>query len=67
MTSDGTQHLLLAILARAIRDLYHGDPRVRAEAQHWLVGDPLCVEICEYLGYSLSVLHHKMGLQLLPE
>jgi hypothetical protein len=62
MTSDGTSHLLCAILARAIRDLCHADPRVRGAAWQWLWEDPLCVEICEGLGYPVSTLHRAMGL-----
>ena len=62
MTSDGTSHLLCAILARAIRDLCHTDPLIRGAARQWLWEDPLCVEICEGLGYPVSTLHRAMGL-----
>lgn len=62
MTSDGTQHLLLAILARAIRDLRDTNPHIRLEAQQWLMEDPLCAEICEILGVSLASLHRATGL-----
>jgi hypothetical protein len=62
MTSDGTSLLLLAILARAIRDLGHADPLIRSAARLWLREDPLCAEICEVLGYSLRALHRAMGL-----
>jgi hypothetical protein len=62
MMSDGIQHLLLAILARAVRDIRHTDPRIQAEARQWLLDDPLCAEICEILGYSLPVLHQTVGL-----
>lgn len=67
MTSDGTQHLLLAILARAVRDLRDADPCVRAEAQHWLMEDAFCAEICESLGHMLSALHWTVGLQSPPD
>jgi hypothetical protein len=60
MTSDGIQHLLLAILARAVRDARHENPRIQAEARQWLMNDPLCAEICELLGYSLPALHQAM-------
>jgi hypothetical protein len=60
MTSDGTLHLILAILARAIRDLRHADPRIRAAARQWLWNDPLCAEICEVVGYTLPALHRAM-------
>ena len=63
MMSDGTQHLLLAILARAVKDLRDADPSIREEARYWLVEDALCAEICESLGYSLSALHRTIGLQ----
>ena len=66
MMSDGSPHLLLAILARAIRDLRHADPRIRAEAQQWLWNDPLCAEICEVLGYTLPALHQAMELPSPP-
>lgn len=62
MTSDGTPHLLLAILTRAIRDLRHEDPLIRAAARQWLWEDPLCAEICEILGYTLPALHRATGL-----
>jgi hypothetical protein len=63
MTSDGIQHLLLAILARAVRDTHHVNPRIQAEARQWLLDDPLCAEICELLGYSLPALHQAMEQQ----
>jgi hypothetical protein len=66
MTSDGTLHLLLAILARAIHDLRHADPRIRAAARQWLWEDPFCAEICELLGYTVPALHRAMGLTLSP-
>jgi hypothetical protein len=66
MTSDGTSHLLLAILARAIRDSRHTDPRIRTAARQWLWEDPLCAEICEVLGYTLPALHRAMGLARTP-
>jgi hypothetical protein len=62
MTSDGTSHLLGAILTRAIRDLRHADPLIRGAALQWLWEDPLCAEICEDLGYPVSALHRAMGL-----
>jgi hypothetical protein len=66
MTSDGTLHLLLAILARAIRDLYHTDPLIRAAARQWLQEDPLCAEICEILGYTRPALHRAVELASPP-
>jgi len=66
MISDGTPHLLLAILTRALRDLSHTDPLIRAAAQQWLWEDPLCEEICEILGYTLPALHRAMGLVAPP-
>jgi hypothetical protein len=62
MISDGTPHLLLAILTRAIRDLRHEDPLIRAAARQWLWEDPLCAEICDILGYTLPALHRAMEL-----
>ncbi len=62
MIPDGIQHLFLAILARAVRDLRNADPCIQAEARRWLVEDALCAEICESLGYSLSTLHRTIGL-----
>ncbi len=62
MTSEETQHLLLAILARAIHDLYDPNPQIRAAAWQWILEDPFCAEICEVLGYSLSALHRTAGL-----
>ena len=62
MFSDGTQHLLVAILTRAVRDLKSSDRAIQAEAQQWLIEDPLCVEICEMLGVNISRLHQKVGL-----
>jgi hypothetical protein len=62
MTSDGIPHLLIAILTRAIRDLRHKDPQIRAAARQWLAEDPLCAEICEILGYTRPALHRAMGL-----
>jgi hypothetical protein len=67
MTSDGTQHLLLAILERAVRDLHNADPRLRAEARHWLMKDSLCAEICENLGHNLSALQRTVELQSPPD
>jgi hypothetical protein len=52
----------MAILTRAIRDLRHEDPHIRAAARQWLTEDPLCAEICEELGYTLPALHRAMGL-----
>jgi hypothetical protein len=66
MTADGTSHLLLAILAQAIRDLRHVNPRIRAAAREWLWDDPLCAEICEILGYPVLVLHRALGLASSP-
>ncbi len=60
MRPDGSQHLLVAILARAMRDLGDTNPHIRAEARLWLMAHPLCAEICEVLGYSLPVLHRAM-------
>jgi len=62
MFSDGTQHLLVAILTRAVRDLKSPDRTIQAEAKQWLIEDPLCVEICEMLGVSVSRLHQTVGL-----
>ena len=62
MFSDGTQHLLVAILTRAVRDLKSTDRRIQAEAKQWLIKDPLCVEICEMLGVNVSWLHQTVGL-----
>ena len=45
MFSDGTQHLLVAIVARAVRDLQNADISVRTEARQWLIENPLCVRI----------------------
>jgi hypothetical protein len=64
MMSDGTQRLLLAILARAVRDLRNADASIQAEARQWLLEDPLCSEICEVLGMSLSALYRTAGLPL---
>jgi hypothetical protein len=33
MMADGTSHLLFAMLAQAIRDLRHVNPRIRATAR----------------------------------
>lgn len=63
MTSDGTQRLLLAILARAVHDVRHTDPRIQTEARQWILNDPLCAEICEILGYDVAALHQAVGLQ----
>jgi hypothetical protein len=63
MMSDRTQHLLLAILARAVRDVRDAHPRIREEARRWLLDDPLCAEICEILGYNLPALHRAAGLR----
>ncbi len=60
--SDGTHHLLLAILTRALRDLRNSNPMIQAEAWQWLIDDPFCAAICETLGYSLSSLHQAVGL-----
>ena len=62
MMSDGIQHLLLAILGRAIHDLRHANPLIQADARQWLLDDPLCEEICEILGYNLLTLHRAVGL-----
>ncbi len=62
MIPDGTQHLIVAILTRAVRDLNNANPTIRAEARLWLVADPLCAEICDILGYSLPELHQAVGL-----
>ncbi len=62
MRTSGTQHLIVAILARAVRDLGDLSPDVRAEARLWLKADPLCAEICEILGYSLPALHRAVEL-----
>ncbi len=64
MTSDGTHHLLLAILTRALRDLRNSNQLIRAEAWQWLIEDPFCAAICETLGYSLSDLHQAVGLYI---
>lgn len=63
MMSDGTHRLLLAILARALRDLRNSNQLIRTEAYQWLVHDPLCAAICEALGYSLSALHQAVELR----
>ena len=60
MVVDGTQHLLLAIVARAVQDLSHENPHVQMEARQWLMQDSLCVEICDLLGMSLSTLHRAV-------
>ena len=62
MRVDGTQHLIAAILARAVRDLGNTNSDIRAEARLWLMDAPLCAEICEVLGYSLPALHRAVGL-----
>ncbi len=62
MMSDGTHHLLLAILARAIHDVRNPNPMIQAEAWQWFIDDPFCAAICETLGYSLSALHQAVGL-----
>lgn len=62
MFSDGTQHLLVAILTRAVRDLKSTDTSIQTEAKQWLIEDSLCVEICEMLGVSVSLLHQTVGL-----
>lgn len=64
MATDGTRHLVLAIVAQAIRDLENTDTAVRTEAQQWLAADPLCETICEFLGYDLSTLHRAVGIKL---
>lgn len=56
MTADGSRYLMLAIVAQAVRDLRHANTVIRLEAQAWIESDPLCEEICEYLGYELSAL-----------
>jgi hypothetical protein len=63
MMSDGTQQLLLAIVARAVRDLKNPNPQVQQEARQWLMEDSLCVEICEVLEMPLSALHRAAGLE----
>lgn len=61
-TADGSRHLLLAILSQAIRDTRNADQMIRVAAQQWLADDPVCVAICDLLGYSLSELHQTIGL-----
>jgi hypothetical protein len=63
MMSDGTQQLLLAIVARAVRDLKNPNPQVQQEARQWLMEDSLCAEICEVLEMPLSALHRAAGLE----
>ena len=60
MIFDGTQQLLLAIVARAVRDLSHTNPHVQKEARQWLMEDSLCAEICDILEMPLSVLHQAI-------
>ncbi len=67
MMSDGTLYLLLAIVARAVRDLSNANPHIRKEARQWLMEDALCAEICEVLGMPLSALHRVAGLPSSPD
>ncbi len=48
--------LLAAMLEQAVRDVYSKNLDIRQAAERWLWEDPVCLEICQWLGYDREAL-----------
>jgi hypothetical protein len=48
--------LLVAMLEQAVRDVRSKNLDIRQAAERWVWEDPLCLEICQWLGYDHEAL-----------